>query len=124
MGYCMNQSDTVFLMNRKNSLKALEAIKRLDQGAWVSAEFASAKTFKSVMDDWRWEVDEDEQGCIIDIHFRGEKLGDDHALFNAIAPFVDEGSYIEMLGDDGAHWKWAFNGKVCKELTGHIVYDE
>ena len=75
------------------------------------------------MASWRWEVEEDEDHNIISINFCGEKSGDDLILFDAIAPFVEPGSMIEMLGEDGAKWRWIFDGKTCEEKYAKIVWD-
>lgn len=35
----------------------------------------------------------------------------------------EPGSYIEMRGEDGALWRWVFDGKTCKEITAKITWD-
>ena len=134
MGYCMTQRDSNFAIKAEDKEKALEAIKELagketihdgsgKHFSWVETErFVNASTLKEAMDEWRWEIGEDEEGNVLDIYFSGEKLGNDEILFNAIAPYVKEGSYIEMSGEDGSLWRWSFDGKSCVEKGAQISW--
>lgn len=135
MGYCMYQlgcSD--FFISRQNVSRALNAIKKLAGNetiedssgrhySWVSGAYAEAESLEEAMEDWRWYPEMDDTGNVIRLEFNGEKLGDDHILLSAIAPFVDRGE-IEMEGEDGARWLWRFKNGQCVEVTARIVYDE
>lgn len=135
MGYCIEQRDCDFTIKAANVPKALDAIKalasqedRMSGGSysggqcrerwfsWVRTEdFANAASFRDAMWAWRWEVEEanDGSGDVAWIMFQGEKYGDESVLLEAIAPYVEGGSYIEMQGEDGAIWRWIFeDGKV------------
>lgn len=52
---------------------------------------------------------------VIGISFMGEGYSDDIKLFNILAPFVESGSFIEMIGGDGETWRWVFDGTSCQE---------
>jgi len=58
---------------------------------------------------------EKEDFYITDILFEGEKIGNESSFFKAIAPFVKEGSFIEMVGEDGEKWRWVFENGQCVE---------
>lgn len=141
MGYCMDVRDSKFFISVKNKEKALRAIKdlqhRVKEGggcsycggkedrsfSWVTtSEFVNAKTLKEAMVAWRWEVSEDTDENVNSIYFDGEKLGDDAILFEAIAPYVKKGSFIEMNGEDGCIWQWQFNGKTCIEKAATVSF--
>lgn len=136
MGYCVDQvSCTNFKIEAKNFHKALKAIKALhgketikDSGgshfSWVDHDFHKARSLPEALDMWRWRLRVDDDGDGVELYFEGEKLGDDEILLNAIAPFVEAGAEIAMAGEDGARWKWVFNGKTCVERAGRIVYDD
>ena len=144
MGYCMTQRDSLFTIKAENSEGALKAIKALaetvdEQGgggswkggkkkeAWYSwvttSEFVNAKTLDDAIKAWRWVVESDKNGDINYIYFNGEKIGDDEILFNAIAPFVDDDCYIEMSGEDGALWRWAFENGELVEKNAEIIWE-
>ena len=127
MGYYMNQRDAIFTIKKDKQAKALKAVQALAKpskikkgggGSWSGGkqieqyyswvnteEFVSAKTLQDAMQAWRWDIHIDVDGNLVDIYFAGEKLGDDAILFEALAPFVEDGCYIEMSGEEGALWR-------------------
>lgn len=134
MGYRMDQGETKFRIKAENKTRAHQAVRALlkETGkmggsssspvggltrhfSWVDMDdLRTAKTLEAQLEAWRWEPDvEEETGDVVDLHFRGEKLGDDKTLFAAIAPFVESGSLIQMSGEDGGSWRWCFDdGKL------------
>jgi hypothetical protein len=129
MGYCMSQNESKFHIKASDKDQALRAIKvmmteKKDSFSWVdTATVKSSRNLVDAMGEWRWDIDEDEAGNVVDITFSGEKAGDDLALFKAIAPFVESGSYVEMHGEDGAQWRWVFHDKTCVEKTAKVSWD-
>jgi len=59
---------------------------------------------------------------VIGIKFEGENNGSDKEIFEVIAPYVEEGSYIEMCGEEGEIWRWVFDGKTCVEKTPTVKW--
>jgi hypothetical protein len=134
MGYCMDQSETVFNIAKENISSAVKSIQDLHgketiQGgsgrhfSWVDEDFYKQGDLTKILNAWRWNPNFDMEGNVVNIEFTGEKLGDDQILFDAIAPFVKEGSYIEMRGEDGAIWRWVFDGKTCEEKQAKISWE-
>lgn len=128
MGYCMSQNDSVFRIKASDKTLALRAIKALmdekKSFSWVdTATVKGCRNLVGAMKEWRWDLDEDENGHISGIAFAGEKAGDDLTLFKAIAPFVESGSYIEMCGEDGALWRWVFIKNTCIEKSAKVSWD-
>ena len=141
MGYYMTQRDAIFHIKKENVDKALQAIKDLADPekmkgnahggsrteiwySWVTtSEFVNAGTLKDAIRAWRWEVDIDDEGNVCHLWFEGEKLGDDAVLFEALAPYVEDGGYIEMSGEDGALWRWDFNNKSMTEQFATVRWD-
>ena len=127
MGYCMSQNESKFHIKAADKDFALGAIKALcAMGSfdWVDTVVVkNSRNLTVAMNEWRWDVEEDEVGNIVAIAFSGEKAGDDLTLFKAIAPFVESGSYIGMLGEDGAQWRWIFIEKTAIEKTAKVSWD-
>lgn len=140
MGYCMTQRGAEFRIKKENFAAALAAVKALADKpeqmgggsstgerwySWVDTNgFVNAKTLADAIGAWRWEVDcSAETGDVFGITFCGEKLGDDMIFFEALAPFVEAGSFIDMEGEDGCLWRWAFDGKTLKEVAGRVVFE-
>ena len=135
MGYCVTQeSCRNFLIKKSNKGKVLQAIKDLAgketiadasgrHFSWVDPNYEKAKTLGDAFSKWRWQIETNKVGDVINLQFEGEKLGDDYVLMCAIAPFVTSGD-IEMRGEDGFMWRWVFKDKKCHELLGRVVYDD
>ncbi len=133
MGYYIRSTICQFHIPKENFESALSALRELmdqDEGksgrGWSGGQeifprhFAFCnlavpsqwKTLAQAMEELRWETTEDETG-ITSIRFRREKKGDDHTILHALAPFVQDGSFIAMLGEEGYRWRWTFlNGKL------------
>lgn len=142
MGYYMDQKDQNFFIDKSNITHVVNAIHALAKEtsnmsgvkidnknvvsqhySWVSNNYVDSNDIKEIFKCWRWHVDTDDQGNIESIYFEGQKLGDDEYLFKAIAPFVKDDSYIEMSGEDGALWRWAFKNGQCREVYATITWD-
>ena len=124
MGYYMTQGDTKFAINKTKISDVLAAIKSIpDEGyGWVDGSYVSAENIDDAFDDWRWAPHYSENGNINGLDFIGQKSGDDLVLFTAIAPFVEDGSYIVMTGEDGFVWRWLFKGGKITEQAGSMVF--
>jgi hypothetical protein len=59
---------------------------------------------------------------VIGISFMGEGYSNDIEMFNILAPFVEEGSFIEMSGEDGSIWRWVFDGQTCQEKQPEVKW--
>ena len=144
MGYCMSMRDSKIRIPASKHDRCLAAIRALSgrgtayyssggHYSWVRThEFANATTLREALAAWRWvdpnqdltNPDNDKSKDIEELYFSGEKLGDDEILMNAIAPYVEAGSYIEMVGEDADYWRWYFDGEGCYHQEGHVVYTE
>ena len=90
---------------------------------WVIMSFSKSNDIKYIFNCWRWKVTQDNENNIINILFSGQKLGDDFIFFNAIAPYVLENSFIEMMEENGEKWRWSFTNKQCKKLKPKIIWE-
>ena len=134
MGYCMDMTESHFYIHFDKKAAALAAIKSLkgketirdSSGAhfsWVDPKVVEqARTLEEALAEWSYEATVDEAGSITDLDFTGEKSGDEDHLFKAIAPFVRGTSYLSFRGEDGAHWRWYFNGETCMAQAGTVTY--
>ena len=119
MGYYIHnqeQRETSFNILSKNVKSVIKVISELDNGA-ISNEL------NETLRKFGWEAENNEKGDVINIVFIGKKRGRDGELFTAIAPFVEDGSYIEMEGEHNDMWRWAFEGGRMKEKSPTIVWE-
>ena len=131
MGYCANMTDCEFQIKHKNFKAVIDAVKKLAKEveyplAWVTPEnIFKARHIEDIFNEFGWKVEfdsEDEETDIIGIYFTAEKIGDEDELFDAIAPYVEKDSYIQMSGEDGAMWRWVFDGKECHNQQPKIEW--
>lgn len=121
------QSDQYFVISADRQAEALEAVKALAKDNdvsngewydWVDPGLANARTLDEALRCWRWEPVHNEAGAIVGLNFRGHRLGQERLLFEALAPFTECGSYIELKGDKGVSWHWYFENGTCGEKVG------
>lgn len=129
MGFSIRQMDSKFSIPRIHHKEALAAIKALfaggrDQRYVKSGDEDRWTTLADALEDYSWCPKMDGDYNIVDIDFHGEKMGAEERMFEAIAPFVQDGSYIEMTGDEGAHWRWVFTDGKMKEVNAVLPWSE
>lgn len=145
MGYYMDQVHSDFMIKKENFDVALKALKDVfveknmtccdslwEDGkriyhphfAWVDTErVLKSENLINALNEIRWEPDTNDDGNIDYIEFNGEKIGDEDIFFNAIAPYVKDGSYIEMVGEDNYRWRWVFHDGMVEEKAAKIIWD-
>jgi hypothetical protein len=123
----MKQMQAQFVIPESKHKLALgdlkELVKRTSRLMWVSTkDVLEAPHLADAMDAFGWPVKHDADGNITSIHFAREKAGDDKLFFEAIAEFVDDGSFIEMCGEDGSRWRWIFSGGQVAEKNAVVSW--
>lgn len=121
MGYCISLHDSRFKIKRSN-VKLLA--KLLDDTIdSETSESYIAEVVRGYAEENRWPFSFDKNGNVDDISFDGEKLYDDKEFFSDIAKFVETGSYIEILGEEGDRWRWVFKDKKVYEYKAIITWE-
>lgn len=66
-----------------------------------------------VFAEWRYEVrveQDDDHAITFNLHvFDMQKLGDEEIFFTAIAPVIENDSFMDVRGEDGHRWQWSWN---------------
>lgn len=102
MGYCINLTEQKFFIPAKDVIVALTA---LNEGYPPTIQYGELAA-------GRWGFTKNKNGDVDAIIFNGEKGRDDEEL-EPLAPYVKNDSFVEMMGEDGARWRWIFkNGKI------------
>lgn len=70
----------------------------------------------------RYPLTEKEDYYIID-DFYGEKLGDEKKIFNSIYKYIEKGSYLEYVGEDGDRFRLVFGDKECEYKYPTLIWD-
>lgn len=121
MSYNMTQHDTEFFMDKSN----LEAARQALRNAAADCEWfkmKNARSLENAVYQFGWNLEFDDDDNVNGIEHLWECAGDEKRLFHAIAPYVKPGSYIQMTGEDGAQWRWIFDGVCCTEKKPSIIW--
>ena len=135
MGYSIFQRAAWIRIDGTHAAEALAALKALhgrepindSTGAhfsFVQTEtYLAADTLGKALAEWRWDPgDLAVDGSVVDLRFTGQSLGDEDILFATLAPFVSPGSFVEMIGEDGAVWRWAFQDRSVYRLATTVTF--
>jgi hypothetical protein len=132
MGYYASHQGSQVVIKRENIPEALLVLKKMfevEEGkkspsfSWVDADTVmKAETLSDALAEWRWDTSFSDEGDLVDVTFSGEKLGDDEDLWFHLAPLVEHGGYIEMLGEDDSRWRWVFWRGEFRTEYPHITW--
>lgn len=117
----LNLGETNILIKKENITKAIEAFrKKFDD--YEDVKNGDVNRIEDVFWEFGYNIFTDDDGNIFEIDNVSSDLPDgQEEFFEAIAPFVESGSYVELKRED-THWKFVFeNGKV-RRLDSEIVY--
>ena len=82
------------------------------------------KNLDSIMSEIDWDLKYDDNDNIVGIRYEREIYYPEHlAIFDFMACWVEQGSYIEFAGEDGEKWRWVFDGKNAKEIKPKIIWE-
>jgi hypothetical protein len=148
MGYNVNLIGSNFVIPKDRLEDAFEAMKALNQrddlkggGAygplpdgtygtiekffsWMPADYDKTMTSAAqILKELGFDLSERDDGSI-SIEGYDSKIGDENHFIEAIAPFVEDGSYLEWEGEDGAHWRILVREGRAVAQTGHIEYTD
>ncbi|MDQ2902203.1 MAG: HEAT repeat domain-containing protein [Chloroflexota bacterium] len=112
MGYWIYLQEAQVLIPRERQRLALATLKRLvGDFTWVTNErYCNAETFAETLQGLRWRPVQDREGNVYTLEFNGQKIGNDRAPFEALAPCVEKGGFVSIEGEDEARWTWSFDG--------------
>ena len=130
------QTDMDFVIKKESHAAALDAVKELvtaiEKGEvpvsekwhlWVTMnEFLKTDTLNDALwMGWHCEALNDDNGDITAVNCHVGNLGDGELLFSTLAPWVEDGSFIQWSEDDGDGdvSRWIFeNGKLDWKRKG------
>ncbi len=121
MGYYIYLQDYSLNIKKEYFDTALEAVK----AAFPKDEsIQQMANLEDVMSYFYYFPELDDNGNICGFRFDGVKLRDDYEFWSALAPFIKDGDYIEMEGEDFTLWRWTFKNGVCKVLKPTIIWED
>lgn len=127
MGYYIQQRETQMRIKAENFSKVVEAINNYSLPDsiiyWNVASIYPFVDIAEAMNYIGFAIDIDDQtGDIIDMKYINDKLGDLDDALKYIAPFVEDGCYIEFSGEEGDLWRYVFSNGACEEIAPEIIW--
>ena len=137
MGYCITLKKEKFkitfdnlepclneILHTKNQwLKGamLEAQKRIKYFNHLPPNIQLVELVKQL---WYFSFTVDVDWNIINVDYECDKVYDMDGFCNAMAPFVESGSFLEFKGEDGKQWRYVFRDKSWKKVEPQIIWPE
>lgn len=129
MGYSARISETKFLIKEENLEDAFIyakdfLIKYDEKISYVEKEDIEAtNNLEDLFEVFGFEIEKDPITLDINkLEFVWDKLGNDENLFGLIAPYIEEGSYIQWIGEDGDIWRYVFRNGIFEIVTPKIEW--
>jgi len=88
----------------------------------IFAEAQHAETVSHILIDSGYEIDVDESGNIVGFYTEGSDICDDDELYQAFAPFLRSGSFLELSNEQGDTWRWVFFDGNCKRINPVMLW--
>jgi len=123
MGYQIYMREVDLRIRKENFEAALNALKEafVSDRTWTE----HLKSLEDAMSDFGYIPEYDENGSIDGFEYEGKRLRGDYEFWTALAPYVEEGCYLEVEGDDLEIWRWKFrNGKVVVQYPTFLWDDD
>lgn len=113
--------ETKILIKAENISRAIECFrKKFDD--YESVKSGEVNTIEDVFWEFGYNIFADDTGNIIGIDNVCSDLPDGQKdFFEAIAPYVEDGSYIHLKRED-THWKFIFANGTVRRLDSEIVF--
>lgn len=133
MGYYFNMRDQDFKIEPQRVHGAHKAILQYLEGNLYFEHFKDDcyvrrsrnrcnGSFEECMGYLGYGIEKSSDGGYDQIWLDHEKFDDEDGIFQILAPFVSDGSFIEFCGEDGAIWRYAFNNGEFAELSPKIEW--
>jgi hypothetical protein len=123
MGMSFNTHGSDLVVRAERFPAAVAALKKIE-GAYVDPDSFDDGDLFAALIAFDWEGGGNEAGDLECAWFQGDRWQEVYEeVFEALAPFVEPGGWINVE-IDGEHSRWWFDGQKLIELAGSIVYEE
>jgi len=92
----------------------------LDSSIFVEA--SQAETVAQILIESGYETDADESGNITGFTSDGSAIRGDEELYQALAPYMRSGSFLELCDEMGNIWRWVFNNGNCGIVYAVVLW--
>ena len=136
MGYYVNTEDINIIVSKDLLEPAYKAVLAMNEDdnlkrggsygserkfwfSWMPEDLSTLTDLKAVMENLGFETYYTDAGNLSLGHY-DSKTGQEDLFLDAIAPFVQEGSYAIWKGEDNSFYKWEFNDGKMLVIPGEM----
>lgn len=135
MGYYLNTDGSDFRIPQDRQDAALAALKAAhtdehypsdDRRMYLDDDERASRTLALFFTAWGFDevTVDDADGAIVGVDYWEDRQEyRTGALWRILAPFIDDGGWIDYRGEDDEHWRYRFQGGECAEIAGRVVYE-
>lgn len=117
----LNLGETKILIKKENISKVVESFKKKFED-YEDVKTGAVNTIEDVFWEFGYNIITDDAGNITEIDTVSSDLPNgQEEFFEAIAPAVEDGSFIHLKRED-THWKFVFKKGKVKRLDSEIVF--
>ena len=91
-----------------------------DSNIFVAAQYAEAVT--QMLRTAEYETVFDDDGNITSFYYNGSGMGDDEELYQALAPYMRSGCFLEVCNEMGNAWRWVYCDGVCTRVCPVVLW--
>lgn len=137
MGYCFDITDSSFFIKERHYPDLMDHLIKFHKqliAQKVEVKWVDLPAALSLLEQgdligffcaWNYEVKIDiTTGDIVDITTMAEKIADEEKLWEQIAPWVVDCSYIQCHGEDGAYWRWVWREGGYYYIEATLKFDD
>ena len=128
MPYSVNFRDGSIAIRASAKPAALGALMTLvaDDSIVCDAEvlrpLQASTTLEDALRAFDWDSYTDQGGDVVQMWMAGDQLDHSEAMFRALAPHIERGSYVEFTGEDGDIWRWSFDSRHVIETYPQFLW--
>jgi len=75
-----------------------------------------------IFTDAGYETDFDAQGNIVGCNTDGSGIVDEDTIYEALAPYMRDGSFLELCNEMGDTWRWVFIGGKHMRMNAVVLW--
>lgn len=104
------------------ALMSLAADDSIVRDAEVLRPLLASTTLEDALRAFDWDSHTDQAGDVVHMWMTDDQLDHSEAMFRALAPHIEPGSYVEFAGEDGDIWRWSFESQHVIETYPQFLW--
>ena len=91
--------------------------------SWMPADYSYLATTAEILEMVGFAFTQEKDGSLSEFEY-DNKQGCEDVFLAALAPFIEDGCWMNWYGEDGEMWRYTFSGGVMRVHSSEVVYAE